>query len=1204
MRTSILSLVFLFITLSVFGQNRWSVLDRFPENQRNESRIVFLPKKFSILELDYHAFQNDLLRAPEESQAGRNVPTISLPTPEGEVITFNVFSSPVMEPLLAAKYPSIKSYKAWSNDKKYVARFDLSPYGLRASIRGEKGEIYIDPYYKDNVTYYIAYYTKDHTEPMDLLSGCGTEHDAEAPRELKPEANRTDVVNLHVYKIALACTGEWGKIRGTVENALADMNTSVNRLNQIFENELGTRIVLIDENDKLIHLDGNTDPYSTPQEGRKILSQNSGVINDILGGSAKYDFGHVFTIECTAGLLGVAFPGSICDNANLKGGGVTCFYANLIYVIVETTAHEMGHQFDATHTYNSCFASSQNAGADGFEPGGGSTIMSYGQLCGANSFVNGADDYYHNGSLHQMYNRLRSSFGGAFGCADKIATNNHEPQAVINIRQGLSLPLGTPFVLDGSGIDEDEDPLTYCWEEKDASFTLCPLGQPTESCPLFRSFPPDILPYRIFPSPSRILQGQNAKDEVLPTYGRAMKFTFTVRDNNPEAGYAVWKEIEFNVDGNSGPFQVTSPNSGEKYQAGSIMPVSWNVNNTNLAPVNCKYVDIYLSKKNALHTSDPNLILLAGRVPNTGSANVQLPEVTGADARVLIKAQDNIFFDVSNFKFTVNESNVPTAYIRTDKYFEKLCLPATAEVNINTVPIAGYAGNIRFGVDALPPGITFVAQKESVAAGQDNKLSFILENSLLNGNYIINYYAVTDNNDTLWKRIEFEVISTDYSSLQTLFPVNGEKDAELPTFTWNKSINALSYTIEVSKDPAFSTLEFSETTTDSFYRHFKTFDKKSVYYWRVRASNSCNDGAWTEIKGFGTLVADCKTYSANGLPINISGSGSPTIESKINVPTGTNISDVNVAKLKINHNNFKDLTGTLVSPAGTRVILWENICEKQLNIEVLIDDQAPAPFSCSNTASGQYKPKEKLEKLNGENATGVWSLEIKDNKTGNGGKLEGFDMEVCASVQVEDPYQVNDLLLETTPGDIAVIGRSHLLIEDKATGPDQLIYHVTSTPSLGNLFLNNNPVTVGYTFTQDDINNGKLTYAFTATGSPLPADDDFQYLVKDAEGGWIGINRFNIRINSTVATGDEQIAEGIKLYPNPTSGYALIELKDNAVSYNKVSMYNLTGQTIKEFQILGTRHHLDVSELRSGLYLLVFSNGSQKHVQKLILQNN
>ena len=34
-------------------------------------------------------------------------------------------------------------------------------------------------------------------------------------------------------------------------------------------------------------------------------------------------------------------------------------------------------------------------------------------------------------------------------------------------------------------------------------------------------------------------------------------------------------------------------------------------------------------------------------------------------------------------------------------------------------------------------------------------------------------------------------------------------------------------------------------------------------------------------------------------------------------------------------------------------------------------------------------------------ATGVWTLEIKDTKAGNGGKLDGFEMEIVHQLQLK-----------------------------------------------------------------------------------------------------------------------------------------------------------------------------------------------------------
>ncbi|MFN8319349.1 MAG: M12 family metallo-peptidase [Saprospiraceae bacterium] len=1179
------------------AQGIWKNVDRFPSSDRKEAAITFLPSAFASFELDWENLSRQSSLAPFE-RAGQGTTSIELPFPDGSTQKFEMVNSPVMEAGLAQKFPSIQSYKAWTSDKKYVARFDVSAAGFHASIRGPEGEIYIDPFYKNDNTSYIAYYVHDHTEPMDLIPGCGADHTEESPRPGGHAVDlRTSLVNLHEFKLALACTGEWGKVRGTVELCLADMVTSVNRINQIYENEFASRLILINDNDKLIQLDPNTDPYTKSNEGRSLLTQNTEVINNILGNSNLYDLGHVYTLSCTD-VGGVAFLTSLCSPN--KGAGVTCHYTSLLVITVQVTSHEMGHQLGAQHTFNNC---GDNESFDnGFEPGSGSTIMSYGGLCGQQNVQGNNDDYYHNASLIQIYDHSRFETGGAYGCSDKVATGNHLPEVFIDFKEGMYIPTGTPFVLDGHGQDEDNDAMTFCWEEKDAAGARCDLGSPTGSCPTFRTFRPTQNPYRIFPSPAKIFANQASPTEVLPTYTRDLNFALTVRDNNPQGGMAVWKETKLLVDGNSGPFQVVSPNLGEQYKAGEVINVIWNVNNTDKAPVNCKYVDIYLSKANAIHVSDPNLTLLAGRVPNTGSALVQMPNITGSDIRIMIKAQDNVFFDISNYRFSINPATDPTAYYKVNKYYEKLCLPATTTLQVESDAIAGYTGQLTFGVASKPEGVNFKPAKAAITAGDVNTIDIEIPNSVNSGNYNIVYYAITDNNDTLWRNLEIEVTSTDFTSLASLTPENGEKDAELPTFTWKKSFNATGYVIEVSKDPTFASKEFSVETADTFYKHFKTFDKKSVYYWRVQAFNGCMAGSWTALKVFGTLVADCKNYVATGLPLNISASGVPTIQSKINVPTGKNISDVNVSKLKINHNNFKDLTGTLISPAGTKVILWESICEKQLNIEVLIDDQAPAPFSCANTASGQYRPKEKLETLNGQDATGVWTLEIKDTKAGNGGKLDGFEMEICASVTVENPYQVNDVLLEMTPVEVPTISRNYLAVEDKNNSAEQLTYVVVSLPAYGNLLLNNNVLAVGSQFTQADINSGKLSYAYTSAGNNLPLDENFHYLVQDPEGGWLGINQFNIRINAITATQETEELKGLDLYPNPASQQVHVVLDESLTSFSKYKVSTITGIKVLEGSIIGLNAAIDISQMAPGIYLFTVTNGQKILSRKLFIQ--
>ena len=81
--------------------------------------------------------------------------------PDGSFETFEVYDSPVFAPGLAAKYPTIKSYKGVStkNSARNV-RFDTGPYGFHAAIHGIKDIFYIDPYSKVSTTEYITYNVK------------------------------------------------------------------------------------------------------------------------------------------------------------------------------------------------------------------------------------------------------------------------------------------------------------------------------------------------------------------------------------------------------------------------------------------------------------------------------------------------------------------------------------------------------------------------------------------------------------------------------------------------------------------------------------------------------------------------------------------------------------------------------------------------------------------------------------------------------------------------------------------------------------------------------------------------------------------------------------------------------------------------------------------------------------------------------------
>ena len=75
------------------------------------------------------------------------------------------------------------------------------------------------------------------------------------------------------------------------------------------------------------------------------------------------------------------------------------------------------------------------------------------------------------------------------------------------------------------------------------------------------------------------------------------------------------------------------------------------------------------------------------------------------------------------------------------------------------------------------------------------------------------------------------------------------------TFKWNSVPNALEYSIQLSKDQQFGTIENSDTTTTDTSKTINGLSKGQQYYWRVRAKNSAGIGPWSDMRNFTTLSA-------------------------------------------------------------------------------------------------------------------------------------------------------------------------------------------------------------------------------------------------------------------------------------------------------------------------------------------------------------
>ncbi|MDA7836352.1 M12 family metallo-peptidase [Salibacteraceae bacterium] len=594
--------------------------------------------KSFVYDLDEVAFRSVLASAPLENASYKSEGIeISIPFPDGSMKNARVVESPIIAKELSEKYPEIRTYKVIGSG--FTGRIGLTYKGFHGILFSTEGTVYIDPIEGQEGTYhaydrkdYMAFYA--HSKGHECLVKDEYTEMQEVIPHIKEMGNRTGE-QLRTYRLALACTGEYAQFHGgTIPGVLSAMVVSMNRVNGVYEKDFSITMEIIGNNDQLIFLNGNTDPYSN-NDGFAMLNQNQSTVTSIIG-SSNYDIGHVFS----TGGGGVAALGSVCGGSKARGvtggGSPTGDPFDIDYV-----AHEMGHQFGGNHTQNNDCNRVQSAA---YEPGSASTIMGYAGICAPNLQSN-SDDYFHAGSYNEVV--AFSQFGNGNSCATTTNTGN-TPPAVTVTNEVYTIPRETPFVLRGSATDTDGDNISYCWEEMDLGPTGDP-DNPSGNAPIFRSFDPLGIGERTFPGLISIIGNTTVVGETYPTYSRGLTFRLTARDNNIAGGGVDFDEVDMQVDGSKGPFLVTTPAANEQVEAGTFYTVTWDVAQTDQAPINCQTVNIYLCISSGLTITDT----LAEGVPNNGSYTLQMPNVNGAGRRIRVEAADNVFFNLNPGVFQI-----------------------------------------------------------------------------------------------------------------------------------------------------------------------------------------------------------------------------------------------------------------------------------------------------------------------------------------------------------------------------------------------------------------------------------------------------------------------------------------------------------------------------------------------------------------------
>ncbi|WP_243396904.1 reprolysin-like metallopeptidase [Flagellimonas pacifica] len=915
---------------------------------------------------------------------------VYLPAQNGQIIAFDIRETSVLHPDLAKKYPNIKSFSGYSIDGQYKVKLSSSHKGLQSMIvdlKGEKTAFMEQLSNKKNA--YVVYEKGKGAATKDGFV-CSTKK-LQLSLDKKPKQGVGKTITpliddqlLRKYRIAVSATGEYTDFHGgTVADALAAINATITRINEVFETDLGVTLELVANNDQVIFTNANTDPYNGNLNGQVQSTLTSTI------GEANYDVGHLFHKVATSAQNNgnAGFIGSVCED-NKKGSAFASAETPQGDVFdIDFVAHELGHQFGANHTWS---FESEGTGVQA-EPGSGTTIMGYAGIVGANNVAPNGDDYFHYNSILQISNYIKTT-----SCAQTTPLTNALP--VLTPMGDYIIPKETAFVLTGEATDSDAgDVLTYTWEQiDDGVVTNGNFGSENPSGANFRSMPPTTDPVRYFPRLSRVVQGSltqtgpgiNDAWETISTIERDLNFAFTVRDNAVGGGQVVSDVLKVEVINSAGPFVVTSQASSEVYEGGTIQEITWDVANTNSLPINCKTVDVLLSLDGGVTFP----IILEENTLNDGTEEVLMPGNATTAARIMIKASDNVFFAVNSSDFTIQESQVVLSFQSLS--FE-VCQPNDLIIPFTYETFSGFNETSTFSAN-LPAGLTAsFAPTQATVNNTDVDMTISNTNGVAPGVYTV---TVTSSSTSVTKNVDLTVAIRDgnFTDVVLLSPTNAQVNTPInPLLSWQANDLHTDFDVEIATDVGFSNIVESASGPLNFYQT-TNLNPQTEYFWRLRPKNNCGTGTFGTPFSFTTIQEDCKNLEPTGLPLEIPTSNTSTVTTSVQIFDDLSVSDVNVT-LELAHTYLADLIITLISPSGTRVALISNTCGELNNINTVFDDDGVDLVCSGNPAiSGTVKPLGSLASLIGESTFGEWKLEIKDTANGDGGSLTAFSLEVCA----------------------------------------------------------------------------------------------------------------------------------------------------------------------------------------------------------------
>lgn len=654
-----------------------------------------------LIQLDLNSFASYIRSAPVENMTGnvKGIP-VTLPLPGGKMLHTTIVESPLLK-LEENTEVNIRTYSlidASTNSSN--GRISVTPFGINGILFTEDGTVYINPVSTLADGRHQVSFTNEmpnHGFPCSV----GNVELSEPGNIFKIAAGDG---RRRTYRLAIATTGEYTNWAGSRANAIMYFTISLNNVAAIYSRDLNVSFSVFTR-DTLLFLDGATDPFIQTGWEEAVVSANQTLMDNAIG-SANYDLAMVFNRGWDKGY---AWPfGTVCNPTQKARSASGLTYGTGMNPVAGpqgptfdfTIAHEMGHQFGASHTMasNAGFCAGNATAATAYEPGAGNTVMSYAGYSNCGTYVNYIEPYFHAGTIQQIQTYILANACGAVSSAYNSAP------VVSVVGSSYTIPISTPFTLTGRAHDAEGNQLLYNWEQMNPALTATPPPGNHTTGPNFRSYPPNTNGHtRSFPGMRDIAANVSPLYEVLPTVTRTMNFRLTARDQSALGPNTGEGNVVVNTNAGAGPFIVTSQPGIVTWTANgtNTQTINWNVANTTAAPVSCASVTILFSVDGGI--TFPYTLITS--TPNDGTEIITVPNLPTSAGRVKVQALNNIFFNINKANITV--TSACSANGTTLSRGDSISAPANhASLNLSLVP--------EYGNSFLPSGTLTASNPSTV----------------------------------------------------------------------------------------------------------------------------------------------------------------------------------------------------------------------------------------------------------------------------------------------------------------------------------------------------------------------------------------------------------------------------------------------------------------------------------------------------------